>query len=113
MGFEEDHAVQGAFDVLTAADAVERCAAQARVGARRGDRLVGIASDAFRDRLRLDLKQRAEVHTDVDAWLRMRGISIAWVAGSAPGAWVDEAGSPAEVLDLPEGLRLWPAAEEW
>ncbi|MET9528211.1 hypothetical protein [Streptomyces coeruleorubidus] len=108
-----DDPVQSAFDVMTAVDAVERCATQARLGARQSDELVGIASDSFRDRLAQELRERNEAHTDVSAWLRMRGISVAWVATSAPGATVDEAGSTAEVLEPVDGLKLWPAAEVW
>ncbi|MGW0757125.1 hypothetical protein ACWD1Y_11655 [Streptomyces sp. NPDC002814] len=112
MTFPDDP-VQGAFDVMTLVDAVERCAAQARVNARQADDLVGVASDSFRDRLGQELRERNEAHTDVDTWLRMRGIAVAWVATGAPGAVVDEAGSAAEVLEPLDGLKLWPAAEKW
>lgn len=113
MSYLDDDPVQAAFDVMTLVDAVERCAAQARVGARQAERLVGVAPDSFRDRLGQELRERNEVHTDVDAWLRMRSISVSWVATSAPGAVVDEAGSAAEVLHPLDGLKLWAAAETW
>ncbi|MFD9248291.1 hypothetical protein [Streptomyces bottropensis] len=110
---DDGDSVQAAFDVMTLVDAVERCAAQARVGARQAENLVGVAPDSFRDRLGQELRERNEVHTDVDAWMRMRGITVAWVATSAPGAVVDEAASAAEGLEPVDGLKLWPAAEVW
>jgi hypothetical protein len=109
----DDEPVQAAFDVMTLVDAVERCAKQARVNARQNSELVGVATDSFRDRLARELRERNEAHTHVDTWLRMRGITVVWVATEVPGAVVDTAGSPVEVLEPLDGLKLWLAAEQW
>lgn len=99
---------QQTFDVMSGTYAVERCAREARVAARQGTRLVGVAPDSLRDLLAREL---VHVPGDVDYWLGRQGITVTWVASGAPGASADQAGTRTEVRPPLSDLMLWPAAE--